>query len=133
MSQENADLVRRSYAAFNRGDYETAAAAFHPEAEWYPYLSALEDAVYRGREALVKMFKELDESFTEGVQVEVQEIIDGGDQLVVVLEAHGKGAGSGVDVRQRWAQLASMRAGLVFRVTPFPDRGAALEAAGLRE
>jgi ketosteroid isomerase-like protein len=133
MSQENVDLVRRSYAAFNRGEYEAAAAAFHPEAEWYPYLSALEDAVYRGREALVKMFKELDESFTEGVQVEVQEIIDGGDQLVVVLEAHGKGAGSGVDVRQRWAQLASMRAGLVFRVTPFPDRGAALEAAGLRE
>jgi ketosteroid isomerase-like protein len=133
MSQETVDLVRRAYEAFNRGDYEAAAAAFHAEAEWYPYLATLEGSVYRGREALVGMFKQLDEGFSGGVRVEVQEIIDCGEQLVVVLEAHGKGVESGAVVRQRWAQLASIRAGLVFRVTPFPDRAAALESLEQRE
>jgi ketosteroid isomerase-like protein len=41
MSQENVELVRQSFAAFNRGEPETATALFRPEVEWHAYLVRL--------------------------------------------------------------------------------------------
>src|SRR4051794_33857542 len=34
MSRENVEIVRRSYAAFNRGDWDAALEAARPEIEW---------------------------------------------------------------------------------------------------
>jgi ketosteroid isomerase-like protein len=34
MSQENVEVVRRTYAAFNDGDLETVLAIFDPDIEW---------------------------------------------------------------------------------------------------
>lgn len=124
------DRVRAAFDAFNRGDFEAAVAVFHAEAEWHPYLGALEGNVYRGRDALLRMWLGIEESFGGSLRLEPQEFIECGDQVVVVVEAQGKGSGSGAEVRQSWAQLATMRDGFVFRVEPFPDRAAALEAAG---
>ena len=124
-------LVRRGYAAFNRGNFEAAASVFHPEAEWIPYLGAVEGAIYRGRDALMAMWTELIENL--GLRVEIKELIDADEAVVAVVEARGIGTASGVEVRRTWAQLASIRDGLVVRVEPFADKDAALEAAGIRE
>jgi ketosteroid isomerase-like protein len=35
MSRENGAIMRRSSAAFNRGDREAAFAALHPDVEWF--------------------------------------------------------------------------------------------------
>ena len=134
MSQENVELVRQGFAAFNRGDYETGVTFFHPEVEWHAYLGELGGSVHRGREALVKMWRDLDDNLGGNLRVETLEIIDCGENdVVVVLEARGTGTGSGVRVHQRWAQLYSAVDGLVIRVRPFPDREAALRAAGLAD
>jgi ketosteroid isomerase-like protein len=130
MSQENVDRVREAFAAFKRGDLETAVSVFHPEAEWYPYLGAREGDLYRGRDSLLKMWSDIKESFGGSFRIEPQEAIDCGEQVVLVVEARGTGSGSGAEVRQSWAQLATMQDGLVLRVEPFSDRDAALEAAG---
>ena len=119
MSQENVELVRQGFAAFNRGDYETGVTFFHPEVEWHAYLGELGGSVHR------------DDNLGGNLRVETLEIIDCGENdVVVVLEARGTGTGSGVRVHQRWAQLYSAVDGLVIRVRPFPDREAALRAAG---
>src|SRR5687767_9138987 len=34
MSQENVEIVRRMYDAYNRGDFESALADFAPDVEW---------------------------------------------------------------------------------------------------
>ena len=130
MSEENAARVQEAYAAFNRGDVEAAVAVFDEEAEWYPYLGALEGSVYRGREALRQMWTELNENFSGNLQIEVKELIDCGERVVAVIEARAVGTASGAEVRQTWAQLAALRNGLVIRVEPYPDKTAALEAAG---
>jgi ketosteroid isomerase-like protein len=129
MSEENVERVREAYAAFNRGDVEAAVAVFDEEAEWYPYLGALEGSVYRGREALRQMWTELNESFSGKLEIEVKELIDCGERIVAVIEARAVGSASGAEVRQAWAQLAALRNGLVIRVEPYPDKAAALEAA----
>jgi ketosteroid isomerase-like protein len=134
MSQENVELVRQTFAAFNRGDPETAAGLFHPEVEWHAYLGAPGGSVHRGREALIKMWRDLNDNLGGAFGVEALEIIGcEGDLVVAVVEARGTGTESGAQVHQRWAQLYSIRDGLVFRVKPFQNREAALRAAGLSE
>lgn len=100
---------------------------------WLAYLGALEGDVYRGREALLKMWSGIAESFGGNRRMEPREVIDLEERIVVVVEVGGTGTGSGAAVRQTWAQLITMREGLIFRVEPFSDRSAALKAAGARE
>ena len=96
-------------------------------------LGALEGPVFRGRAAILKMWNDIDDNLGGAFRVQLDELVDRGDQIVGVIEARGIGTGSGVEVRQRWAQLASLREGLIIRVEPFPTRAEALEAVGLSE
>ena len=131
MSEENVERVRGSFAAFNRGDFEAAIGVFHPEVEWIPYLGAVDRPIYRGHEELMAMWSELKENL--GLRLEVKEWIDADDAVITVVEARGVGTSSGAEVHQTWAQMYSIRDGLIFRVEPFADKDAALEAAGLSE
>ena len=131
MSEENVEIVRAAYAAFNRRDFKAVSEFLHPELEWHPYLGAVEGSIYRGRDAVVKMWSDLDDSFGGSLRVEPVEVIDRGEQIIVVIDAHGTGSGSGAEVRQSWAQVATLRDGLIWHVEPYPDRLSALEAAGL--
>jgi ketosteroid isomerase-like protein len=99
------------------------------------YLGAVEGSIYRGRDAVVKMWSDLDDSFGGSLRVEPSEVIDCGQQVIVVIEARatGSGSGSGAEVHQSWVQLATIRDGLICHVEPYPDRSSALEAAGLPE
>jgi ketosteroid isomerase-like protein len=133
MSQEGVELVRTAYEAFNRRDFQAAGATLHPQAEWRPYLGVVEGDLYQGRDAILKMWSRLDESFGESLRLEPLEVIDCGEQIVAVIEGRARGSGSGAEVRQTWAQLVTLQDGLVFRVEAYPDRASALEAAGLSE
>src|SRR5215216_4819188 len=101
MSQKNMEIVREAFAAFNRGDFETTISAFDPEAEWIPYLSALEGTVFRGRAAILRIWNDINDNLGGSLRLEPQELLDRGDQVIAVVEASGSGTGSGVEVRQR--------------------------------
>ena len=131
MSQENIETVRRALDAFNRTDYQAALSVFDPDVEWHPYLGALESSLYRGPAALLRMWTDLNDSLGSSLRLEVKELVAEGDHVISVVEAHGVGTASGAEVHQSWAQLISFRDGLIFRVKPFPDKAAALEAAEL--
>ena len=134
MSRENVEQVRASFTAFNRGDFQAAAACVHPEAELHAHLGAVEWKTYRGPGALVRMWSDFEEAFGGTLQVEVKELlIECEDQVVAVVEALATGRKSGVEVRRSWAQLTTHRNGFIIRIEPFPDRDAAVEAAGLSE
>ena len=126
------DRVLAAHEAFNRGDLDATVEFFHPEAAWIPYLAGLEGREFRGHAALLDMWRGLRQNYA-GFRIDPQEVIDGGDRLVVVVEARTIEPRSGVEVRQKWAQLLSMRDDLIERVEPFPTRDEALEAAGLSE
>lgn len=132
MSQENVERIQAAHDAFNEGDLDTTVEFFDPEAVWVTYLMELEAREFRGRAALLDMWRGLRNNY-EDFRIDPQEIIDGGDRMVVVVEARGIGPASGIAVHQRWAQLIFMRDGLIERVEPFPTRDEALKAAGLSE
>jgi ketosteroid isomerase-like protein len=65
MSHENVEIARRAFDNFNRRDLATAVEAFAPDAEWIPYLAALEEHTYRGRERIEAMWREVLGDFPE--------------------------------------------------------------------
>ena len=128
MSQDNVDIVRRSFAAFNAGDLEAAASEFHPELEWIPYLGRLDAGVYQGPAEIVRMWSDL-KSHLSRFRIEPVELIDCGRQVIAVIEVRGSGNLSGATIAQRWAQLYWIEEGLVRKMEVFPTREEALKAA----
>jgi ketosteroid isomerase-like protein len=133
MSEEKVEVVRRGYEAWNRGDLEWLLDHITPDhvfrtAQLFPDT----EAVYRGREGLVRFWNLLLEPW-ETFQVEVERIEPiGEDQVLALLRWHGLGR-DGIEVELEWAHLLTMKNGLVSRTVNFPNWRQALEAAGLRE
>jgi uncharacterized protein len=132
MSEENVEVVRRGYEAFNRGDLDGMVADFAPTFE-YVASGAVPGTggVYRGPEGL----KEFMGWFGEfsGARAEINELIDAGDQVLVGITARGRGKQSGVESGWHVWHLWTLREGKIVRGQGFTDRAAVLEAAGLRE
>ena len=66
-------------------------------------------------------------------RLDVQELVDAGESVVLVLHEQGRGKGSGVPFEREFAQVWTFHRGKVIRWEVFPDKVAALEAAGLSE
>jgi hypothetical protein len=101
MSQENVERVRRGYETFNRGDLEAAAEGFDPNIEWRIPLGlpdAPPDGTYHGPQEVIRFWESWRGAFDD-FRLELEEVLDAGDQVVVFAAVHGRGAESGVDVK----------------------------------
>src|SRR5204862_4976381 len=133
MSQENVEIVRRALEAFTRGDIAAALVPVDPAVEIYPPVEDPDmDDVYRGHEGARKYLEQWLEPWEE-FQFETEELIDAGDQVVVTYRQRGRGKGSGIEIENTRAAVATMRDGKVIRGRVYPDRAAALKAAGLSD
>jgi ketosteroid isomerase-like protein len=133
MSQENVQIARRAFESFNRRDLAGAVAAFERDAEWVPYLAALEGEIYRGRDVIERMWREVLRDLPDFRIEIVQVVADSPDTVVLEVEFRGMGKASGADVRTTVYQAASFRDGKVISVRGFRTAAEALEAVGLRE
>ena len=133
MSQENVEVARRGYEAFNRGDFEGMAADFAPTFE-YVTTDAIPGitGVYRGPEGWKEFVAWVWTEF-EGMRFEVHALMDTGSQVLASVTLRGRGKQSGVEVTWDLWQLWTMRDGQVVRGQGFTRSGEALEAAGLSE
>jgi ketosteroid isomerase-like protein len=132
MSQENVEVVRRAFESFNRRDLAAAADAFDADAEWVPYLAALEEEVYRGRDEIEGMWREVLRDVPD-FRIELVEVVaDEEDTVVVEVDFLGMGRASGADIRTTVYQAASFRHGKVASVQGFRTAPEALHAVGLR-
>lgn len=132
MSQENVELVRRAYEAFARRDSE-ALDALGPEllAPDFEFESVLTGQVYTGAQGLRDLAADL--WATVDYMPAMEEIIDAGEHVVVVLRISGRGTRSGVPVAQRVAIVYTFEDDRIVRGKSFTSRAEALEAAGLSE
>jgi ketosteroid isomerase-like protein len=131
MSEENVEIVRRQLDAYLRGDSETALAAYDPEVELDVSIRP-EGRIYQGLEGLVEAIRTWSGTW-EDYRVEVQEIIDAGDNVVVVDHQMGRGKGSGAPLDQQTFWVYTLREGKIVRLVWLSTREEALEAAGLSE
>ena len=128
MSQENVEVVRRAFGNFNRRDLAGAVDAFTPDAEWVPYLAALEEEIYRGREEIESMWREVLKDVPD-FQIELVDVVaEAADTVVVKVNFIGMGRASGAAIRTTVYQAASFRDGKVQSVQGFRTAGEALGA-----
>jgi ketosteroid isomerase-like protein len=132
MSQENVEIVRRTYEAANRGDFQSAGLYLHPEIEFHTYAHSPEAGIYRGKEAVREYNEDLFKQF-ESIQFELDELVDAGDQVVVVSTQHAVPKGSQQEVNVHIAEVWAVRDGLLAERRSYSTKEEALEAAGLRQ
>ena len=89
------DALRRTYEAFNRGDFDAAVEMAHPEIEFVP---AGGQASLRGAEAL-RAWMEPD-AFEEQ-RIEPLDFRVEGNKVLVRQHAQARGAGSGIELDHR--------------------------------
>jgi ketosteroid isomerase-like protein len=133
MSQENVEIVRTVFEAWNREDLAGVQRHISPNWEWHTaQLFPGTDAVYRGKEGYTKFWNTFREPW-ESIRIELERVEDLGDRVLVLFTFHGKGKGSGVDVTTEYANIITFRDGLAIYQVGYGDWKSALEAVGLRE
>jgi ketosteroid isomerase-like protein len=138
MSQENVEVVRSLYEAFNRRDYATAVEYLHPGVEVYPAVVGVDPAGagstarWIGREGVRQTLEDLGATW-QTVTVEFEEVAEATGGRVLAVEHWRTRGRDGIEIVTTITDVYAFRDGLIVRVDGFRDKTEALEAAGLRE
>ena len=133
MSQKNVEFVGNFYARIDRGDAD-AWDVLPPGLVIDLSRRLIDPVTLRGPDEMRAFYRDLDAHWAGGARLEVEELIDGGDQVLVLIRFAGRGKRSGAEVEALVWNVWTFRDGEPVRWTYFgEDRAAALEAAGLRE
>ena len=135
MSEENVDLVRGAYEAFNRGDLESAFEVLDPDIEVSVPPDFPEARSYRGRAEVRKWLSEQVLPIFEEFRAQPEKFLDADDQVVVFLRYIGRGKASGIEVKGVVvdAHVWTLRKGKIQKLEMYQGTETALEAAGLSE
>ena len=134
MSQENVDRLRAGYKAFDRSG-EADVDFFASDFELRQAASSIIDTagVFRGKDAVRDVMRELEESFEELSQ-ETEGVIEApGGEIVVLIHIRGRGRGSRVEVDNHIAHVWTLREDKAVRMVVYEEQVEALEAVGLSE
>jgi uncharacterized protein len=91
MSQQNVDLVRSAYEAYNRRDVEGVLAAFDPMIDWDVPDSLAWGGHATGIDAVARFFQGLKPYLGDRHQVAIGDLIDAGDRVVALVRHQGFG------------------------------------------
>ncbi len=129
MSEENLELVRSGVQ-----DVDAFWALLDEYVVWDLREGRILDldSVYVGRDAVIQASRHYWGTWEE-YSLEAEELISAGSSVVVAVRERGRGKGSGAPFDRRWAQVWTFGRGRLIRWEVFPDKSAALEAAGLSE
>ena len=133
MSQENVNAFRRVIEAINEHGADARPDLLDAEVEFREDPRFPQATVYRGREEVVRNFREFTASF-EYYRFEIEELRDaGGDKVTALLREQARGKASGLEVDRRSGWVITFRDGKVLSFEIYLDPAEALEAVGLRE
>jgi ketosteroid isomerase-like protein len=136
MSRQNVELVRGIYEAVARRDDVTPFEVYADDIVWdwsNARRAALQTkAIYNGHEGVRQMWREAVSVFGE-VDLEVEELMDAGDQVLAVICEREVGRASGAPVETAHLAVWTLADGKVTQMQVFDDRQQALEAAGLSD
>ena len=134
MSQENVELVKRSFELFLRGDPEAWIETLHPDVGWDISAHPLPDVPNhgRGRDAFTDMMATYLSGWID-YSAELRELVEAGDEVISVLHETASMGETGVTLDRDLVQLWAVRNGRVIFLRVFQSKAEALEAAGFDE
>jgi ketosteroid isomerase-like protein len=130
MSQENVEIVKRSYEHYMAtGEIRTGAA----DLVWdVSNLGWPDQQVYIGDEGGMQFLAEWAAAWDDW-EMEAEEYLDAGDSVVVILTQRGRSQATGIPVEMRFAQVWTLSNGQGIRMQLYGSVEEALEAVGLSE
>ena len=126
------EIVRASYDAFARGDFQASLEAYDPDCEWDDTQLRPDGRLLRGRDELSDQIRRWRGTFSE-YEWATERLLDAGGETVIIYTERGRGKGSGVIVEDRRGNVVTVQGGKIVRTVVYPTVGDALEAAGLSE
>jgi ketosteroid isomerase-like protein len=111
----NAERVRHAY-----GDVEAFVTTLHPDAEWHWPRGVADQDVFHGRDEIRRGVEQWGEPW-EDFSMEPVELLDRGDDVLVVVRYRGRGSASGMEIDQLVAHLWEFQGGLAARLRMFGD------------
>jgi ketosteroid isomerase-like protein len=131
MSQENVEIVRRSFEVWNAGDMDGLRDLHDPEVITRPPKGWPEPGPFVGRDALMRQFGQMRATWDADAAEPISDFVDAGDRVLVRFAWHGVGQGPEANIELTY--VATVRNGKIFNIEYFFDHAEALEAAGLSE
>jgi ketosteroid isomerase-like protein len=131
MPSENAEVVRRQFAAFADGGLDAMAAFWHPDIEWQAVEGEVDDVgPIQGRAALRRYYQDWADMIDE-LRAELEEVLaEEGDRVAAVVRNFGRGRASGVETTGRYFVVCTVRDGLIVSGHEYATRKDAIAAAG---
>ena len=131
MSQENVEVVKAGFEAWNAGDMDAYRELYDPDAIMRAPDGWPEPGPFVGREAVMRQWEQLRDTWDADTGVLIGDFTDAGDRVAV--RYIWRGAGHGPDLNMELTLVFTMRKGRIFYQEFLWDHAEALEAAGLRE
>jgi ketosteroid isomerase-like protein len=129
MSQENIEIVRRGFEAWNAGDVDALRALYDPAIIMRAPPNWPEPGPFVGREAVMRQFSDMRDAFDNDSFQTLSDFLPSGDRVIVRADWRTIGRGPQGDVEM--TVVFTVRRGLVFNLEFFWDHDEALAAAGL--
>ncbi|MCE3265907.1 MAG: SnoaL-like domain [Solirubrobacterales bacterium] len=134
MSESDVDVVLDQFEAVNKRDFDRAMSHYADDVELLVDDEAfLDSGTFRGKEAVGRFFGNWFSTFEPGYRFEIEEARDLGGVVLLVASHHGRGRNSGAEVHGRTGYLYKLRDERIVRAELYPDRAAALDAAGAND
>ena len=130
MSQENVEIVRRSFDAFKEGNVSGMLELMTDDL--ITHRSDPDGATYHGKEGFFQATADWIEGFEEWTATP-EGFIDAGDYVLVRVLQTARGKESGVPVESDFWFVFGLREGKIARLSFYVRESEALEAAGLSE
>jgi ketosteroid isomerase-like protein len=131
MSGANVERVRESFEFVDR-EHKPDFDLLHPDIRWHTRADLPDTATYRGHDGVTTLMADWFGAFDD-LRVDVEELIDAGDRVVVVLRLHGRARGSAHEVEMCETHVLTMRDGQVTEVHEYLTKAEALKVVGLDE
>jgi ketosteroid isomerase-like protein len=130
MSEGNEEIIRRSFEAWNRDDWDALESFYDPAVEGVGPKEWPETGILEGYEAVRAQFTRNKDSWEEE-HVEIDEIRETRPELVLArIRWVTKGKESGIPFESPVTILFRLRRGRIVRLEYYFDHADALEAAG---
>lgn len=133
MSQENVELIKLGFAAFERGDVESVREGSHDDIVIVQPPEVPDAKSYEGHAGIANAFEDWPSQW-EDFRMDLLEVIDVSEtKVVAVTRQRGRGAHSGIEMDITVAYAQTLRDGKLARMEMYFSREQALEAAGVPE
>ena len=131
MSEQNVEVDRATFKAWNAGDMDALRSLYSPDIimrhpEGWP-----EPGPSIGREAVIRQFEQIRETWDADAMELIGDFIDVGDRVAVRMVLHGEGRGPEATIEM--TNVVTVRNGKIVFIEFFWDHAEALETLGLSE